>query len=231
MGPSGAGKSTLARLALGLLSPTQGEVRLAGLSTQRTPFSRLADIGGLVLQDPLQQLLATRVDDELRLGLRELLPDERRQRVDDLLAAFGLEEVRARHPLALSEGQRRRVALAAVLARRPRVLVLDEPTLGQDERQGFALAALLARLAAEGTAVLAISHNPELVNDACDRVMLLSGGRLLADLPMHLAGDAPEQLAEAGLPLADVPATVRELARLGSGLRARRVEDLVAQLT
>lgn len=230
VGPSGAGKSTLTRLALGLLKPGSGRVELGGVPTQRAPVSVLAQVGGLVLQNPLYQLLAERVDDELRLGLRDLPAEEAAARVERLLATFSLRDLRARHPLLLSEGQRRRVALAAVLVRQPRVLVLDEPTLGQDERQRSALVALVRQVAATGGAILAISHDAEFVNDACDRVLVLREGRLVADLPMHLSYEEPGQLAEAGAPLADVPATARLLSRRGRPTRARHVTDLVAAL-
>lgn len=226
VGPSGAGKSTLARLALGLLRPVDGLVRLGNLPTDSTPVSDLAQIGGLVLQNPLLQLLASRVDDELRLGLRHLPLDEVERRVEEALARFALAPVRSRHPLALSEGQRRRVALAAVLVRQPRLLVLDEPTLGQDELQRVALASLIRSLAATGTAVLAISHDVELVNDACDHVLVLDGGRARTPFPLSL-WSTPAELASAGVPLADIPETARRLTRAGWALRARSISDLI----
>jgi energy-coupling factor transport system ATP-binding protein len=230
MGPSGAGKTTLARLALGLLRPQSGRIELCGYVTHRTPVSTLARLGGLVLQNPLHQLLASRVDDEVRLGLRHLPPAEAAERAATMLETFGLRELQARHPLSLSEGERRRLALAAVLARRPQVLILDEPTLGQDERTRLALGNLIRRLAAEGMAVLVISHDVEFVNDACDRVLLLRAGRIAADLPLHLARDAPARLREAGLPLADVPATALCLSARGCPVRARRLPELLAAM-
>ena len=230
MGPSGAGKSTLARLALGLLKPAVGSVTLCGVNTRSAPVSALANLGGLVLQNPLHQLLAARVDEELLLGLRHLPPAERATRVTQALEALEIGDLRHRHPLALSEGQRRRVALAAVLVRRPRVLVLDEPTLGQDERGRSALAAVIGRAARAGTAVLAISHDPEFVNDACSRVLLVRDGCLVADAPLQMAYDAPETLAEQGVPLAGVPATAMSLRQRGYPIQARTLDQLVAAL-
>lgn len=227
MGPSGAGKSTLARLALGLVKPSSGRVALGGLFTDHAPLSTLAQVGGLVLQNPLHQLLAERVEDELRLGLRALPAAEADARVERVLQAFGLDSLRERHPLLLSEGQRRRVALAAVLVRQPRVLILDEPTLGQDEHQRAALTSIVRQVAAEGTAVLAISHDAEFVNDACDRLLLLRAGSLVGDLPMDLAYHGPARLADAGAPLADVPATALLLSEQGRPTRARSVAGLV----
>ncbi len=180
VGPNGAGKSTLARLSLGLLEPTVGLVWLAGLATHRTPLSQLAARGGLVLQNPLYQLLADRTDAEIALGLRDLAAEEARRRTEQMLEAFDLTGLRHRHPLALSEGQRRRVALAATLARRPRVLLLDEPTLGQDERQRASLVDLTRSLVQAGTALLVITHDPE-VAATIGRQVHVRDGRVVGD--------------------------------------------------
>ncbi|MBI3970500.1 MAG: ATP-binding cassette domain-containing protein [Chloroflexi bacterium] len=231
VGPSGAGKSTVARLALGLLKPARGWVALCGLPTDRTPFGTLAAAGGLVLQNPLLQLLAERVDEELLLGLRDVPPQDAQQRTDALLRAFGLEGLRARHPLRLSEGQRRRVALAAVLARRPKVLIMDEPTLGQDELERASLVRLTRDLAEAGATVLAISHDVEFVNDACERALVLHDGRLVADVPMSLARDDPGRLHSAGVPLAEIPETALELSVAGWPVRARRLPELLAAIS
>ncbi len=228
VGPTGSGKSTIARLALGLRRPTAGEVELAGMRTDRVPVARLVTAAGLVLQDPVRQLLAESVEDEIRLGLGHLLPEAIRERVDAAIHRFALADLRRRHPLTLSEGERRRVVLAATLARLPAVLVLDEPTLGQDAHQREALVAVLRRAAEDGTAILAISHDPEFVNDACERALVLRTGELVADVT--LSGDPRdiEAAASAGVPLADVPATVRLLAAGGSAPHARDVPALIA---
>lgn len=228
IGPSGAGKSTLARIAVGLRRPTAGHVVILGM---RDPS--LAAIGprvGLVVQNPLRQLLAGTVEREITIGLRGLDRDGAGTRLEDALRRFGLTTLRDRHPLSLSEGQRRRVTLAATLARRPELLVLDEPTLAQDEAQRSALTALVRELAAGGTAVLAITHDREFANDACDRVVTMRAGRTIGDLA--IAGDPPavDALFAADVPLADVPATVRELAGRGVLVTARTVDDLVAAL-
>jgi len=225
VGPTGAGKTTLARLALGLLRPTSGRVEVGGLDTANAPMSRLTELGGLVLQDPGHQLFTERVDSEIAFGLRGVA--DAPARVAAALDRFGLSALRDRHPLCLSEGERRRVALAATLARRPALVVLDEPTLGQDERQRSALAALVIELAAAGVAVVAMSHDPEFVNDACARVIVLREGRIVADLPIGNDAAAAATLVAAGVPLADIPATTVRLAERGRAVRARTVEAFV----
>ncbi|MDE3193820.1 MAG: ATP-binding cassette domain-containing protein [Chloroflexota bacterium] len=229
VGPTGSGKSTVARLALGVRRPQRGRVALAGMGTRVTPMARLAAAGGLVLQDPVRQLIAERVDDEIASGLAGLGRADRRERVERELERFGLAALRARHPLTLSEGERRRVVLATAIARRPAVLVLDEPTLGQDGRQRDELARLVLELAAEGTGVLVISHDPEFVADSCERAIVLREGALVADLPIGGSPEEIERLADAGVPLSDVAATARLLSRSGARVVARSVEDLVAR--
>jgi len=220
VGPSGSGKTTLARLALGLRRPTAGAVTLFG----RDPAG--VRTAALVMQEPLRQLFADTVAGELALGLA---PGERRE-VEPLLERFGLAGLRLRHPLTLSHGERRRVILAAALARRPRLLVLDEPTLGQDERGRLELVEIVRELRAAGCAILAITHDPELVADVADRVLVLAGGRLAADLAHGEEADTYEALRSAGVPLGDVPETVRLLATRGRRLHARTAGELAAAL-
>ncbi len=227
VGPTGSGKSTVAKLALGLRRPDAGAVELSGMPTVGTPMGELATAGGLVLQDPVRQLLAETVEDEIRLGLGHLVPSDARTRIDDALTRFALGDLRRRHPLTLSEGERRRVVLAAAVARRPAVLVLDEPTLGQDAHQRDALVHVVVELAASGTAVLVISHDPEFVNDACERVLVMREGALAADLPLGGDPRTIAAVASAGVPLADVPATVCLMAERGATVAARSLDELV----
>lgn len=228
VGPSGAGKSTLGRIAVGLRRPSTGHVIIFGIADPS-----LAMIGpriGLVVQNPLRQLLAATVDREITMGSRDLDPADARARLDDALDRFGLTALRDRHPLSLSEGQRRRVTLAATFARHPELLVLDEPTLAQDETQRAALTALVRELAAQGTAILAITHDREFANDACERIVTLRAGRVIADLAISGDPATAAALADAGVPLADVPATVVALAARGMSVTARTVTDLVDRL-
>lgn len=225
VGPSGAGKTTLARLALGLMRPSAGGITVLGMRDPTT--AAVAPRVGLVVQNPMHQLLAETVEAEVALGLRGQERSERRDRVEEMLARFGLASLRARHPLSLSEGQRRRLALAATIAPRPELLVLDEPTLAQDEAQRSALASLVRDAAADGVAVLAITHDREFANDACDRVLRVADGRVTADLPLSGEPAAVAALDAAGVPLADVPATALGLSRSGEAVAARTVDDLV----
>ncbi|MBV9119791.1 MAG: ABC transporter ATP-binding protein [Chloroflexi bacterium] len=183
MGPSGAGKSSIARLMNGLLRPSSGQVLLEGLDLRARPVSEIAKSVGYVFQNPLHQLFTESVRREVGLGVRKQ-PDAQ-DRVQAMLERFGLEGLAQRHPLALSEGQRKRVALASVLVTRPRVLVLDEPTLGQDATEKDRLLALVAEVKKQGAAVLVITHDSEFAAACCDRLAIVQEGRIRTVGPLR----------------------------------------------
>lgn len=167
-GPNGAGKSTLGLTLAGLLPPAGGAVVAApeladGADPAPIRWSSrdLLTRVGMVFQEPEHQLLATTVRDELAVGPRALgLPeDEIAARTDELLSRLRLDRLAAANPYTLSGGEKRRLTVAAAIATRPRVLVLDEPTFGQDARTWAELVALLAALRDEGSAVVAITHD------------------------------------------------------------------------
>jgi len=171
-GANGAGKSTLGLTLAGLLPAVVGDVRAAEVLAQgagphpvdwrsRDLLTRI----GTVFQEPEHQLLAKTVRDELEVGPRALgLSDvECRERVDELLARLRLDPLAEANPYTLSGGEKRRVTVGAMLATRPSVLVLDEPTFGQDARTWAELVALFARLRDEGSAIVAITHDDDVI--------------------------------------------------------------------
>jgi energy-coupling factor transport system ATP-binding protein len=177
-GENGSGKSTLARVLCGLHEPQHGCVRLDGEDVTALPIERRFPRIAFVSQDPGRVLLRERVDDEVAFGPRQLgWPDgERRRAVATALASVGLEALAGRHPRDLSGGERERVAVAAALVSRPRVLVLDEPTRGMDDETSTRLVGLLHAHAAEGNAALIVTHDLELTRRAADRRLTLVGG-------------------------------------------------------
>jgi len=181
-GPNGAGKSTLGLTLAGLLPPLAGEVRaedsLRGGAAEhpiRWKSRELLTRIGTVFQHPEHQFLATTVTDELAIGPRALkLPDaEVNSRVDNLMQRLRLDHLAAANPFTLSGGEKRRLSVATALATRPQLLVLDEPTFGQDSRTWQELVALLADLLREGTALVAVSHDRQFVDALADREVAL----------------------------------------------------------
>jgi len=182
VGPNGSGKSTLARLLAGLLRPNAGSVRLGGADPSRLKAHDLARLAGFVFQDPEAQFVATTVRDEALAGLNGEDP-RTASRVEALMARLGLplDAFGDRSPYSLSGGEERRLSLAPALARAPRLLVLDEPTFGQDRRGCEALEAILAEHVATGTAVLAATHDERFIASFASRVIRLENGRIAAD--------------------------------------------------
>jgi energy-coupling factor transport system ATP-binding protein len=203
VGANGSGKSTLGRLLVGLLRPDRGTVALDGADPARLAAADLARRAGYVFQDPERQFLAERVENEVTLGLT---PAEV-ARVPELMSrlALPLDRFAERSPYRLSGGEQRRLSLACILIRRPRVLVLDEPTFGQD-RNGYAsLLEILREHLDEGACLIAATHDERFVRDVADRVIELDDGWVLSDEPVNqwapAVSDAPA-LVEPAAPAA-----------------------------
>jgi len=178
-GPNGSGKSTLAMLLAGLLRPQRGEVRAFGDDPSRLSPRALVRRIGTVFQDPEHQLVAARVDDELRIGPRAVgLPsDELERRIGEPLAPLDLAKVAAANPFTLSGGEKRRLSVGTALATAPGALVLDEPTFGQDRRTFTELLALLAEFRDGGGAIAFASHDELFVEAFADERLRLERGR------------------------------------------------------
>jgi energy-coupling factor transport system ATP-binding protein len=179
VGPNGSGKTTLLRLALGLLRPTAGVVRLGGRDPARTRGSELARLAGYVVQDPELGFIADTVAEEVEAGLDAAEAAHARE----LAARLGLalERFGDRSPYRLSGGEQRRLGLVTALARRPHLLALDEPTYGQDRRGHDALVAALDELLEGGSAMLAATHDERFVRDATRRRIELADGWIVGD--------------------------------------------------
>jgi energy-coupling factor transport system ATP-binding protein len=234
LGENGAGKSTLCRLANGLLKPTAGKVLLGGLNTREVKTSVLARRAGYLFQNPDRQLCQTSVREEILFGMEYALSDaglsaaeletEKQRRCDEMLALFGLDGSRA--PFGLSRGERQQVALASVLARRPELLILDEPTTGLDYRECMTIMGIIADLHAKGTTILMISHDMEVVSDFARRALVLSKGALIGDGPVRQIIKDQALLERASLLPAQIPALALSL---DSGFdQVYTIEEMVA---
>ena len=198
VGPNGSGKSTLLRLAMGLYRPLAGAVRLGERDPSRMPPVQLARLAGYVVQEPELGFLGESVREEVELGLAPAQVAYARELCERL--RLPLETFGDRSPYRLSGGEQRRLSLVTGLARRPLLLVLDEPTFGQDRRGHEALAAALDELVGEGSAVLAATHDDRFVRDAIDRRIELAEGWIVADEPLPPDRSAPEPPPEAAPP-------------------------------
>jgi energy-coupling factor transporter ATP-binding protein EcfA2 len=188
-GPSGCGKSTLARAVCGIIphalpAEMQGSIRVDSLDTREHPLPALAQHVGMVFQNPAAQLFHLHVADEIAFGPRNLgLPEaEVQARVDWALETTGLAELRQRRPSELSGGQKQSIAIAAVLAMRPQVLVLDEPTASLDLPNTFKVMETLAYLRDHyGITILMIEHRLAAAIQRVDRVLLMDQGEVVFD--------------------------------------------------
>lgn len=190
VGQNGSGKSTLLKLLAGLIRPQEGGYRLAGRETAPLSVAEIARQLGLVLQDPDYQLFNPSGLEEVAFGLRnQRLPEEEvLARSRAALAAVRLEAQAELFPFRMSFGDRRKLAVAAVLALEPKVLVLDEPTTAQDYRGRYLLADLAAELRARrGHTVLMVSHDIDLVARYVDRLVVMRDGRITVDAPLEEA--------------------------------------------
>jgi cobalt/nickel transport system ATP-binding protein len=183
LGPNGAGKTTLMLHLNGLLTGT-GRLEVAGLAVGSGTLRELRARVGLVFQDPDDQLFMPTVAEDVAFGPRNLglAPAEVAARVRESLAAVRMEHAAERAPHQLSMGERRRVAVATVLASRPRLLVLDEPSANLDPRARRELLEVLAGL--DGT-LLVVTHDLPFAAELCERAVILAGGRIAADGPCH----------------------------------------------
>jgi energy-coupling factor transport system ATP-binding protein len=182
-GRNGAGKSTLVRHWNGLLRPTAGQVLIDGRPSEGRRVADLARTVGISFQDPGAQLFARTCRDEVAfgaqyVGVRGPALDSA---VDAALAAVGLEGRAGENPYDLGLARRKLLAIASVLAMGTPIVVLDEPTPGQDEEGHARLREIVANLATEGRTVVAISHDRDFIANAFERVVVLDAGRVIAD--------------------------------------------------
>ncbi len=229
LGHNGAGKTTLVKHALGLLKPTEGEVLLEGRSTRSMTVAQAAHTVGYVFQSPTQMLFAPTVEEELAFGPRNLHFDEAtiRRNVDEALRVVHMEAYRDSPPLALSFGQQKRISIAAILAMKSRILMMDEPTAGQDYWNYVAF--MDAIIQTPGfDAIIFITHDVDLAVVYANRVVLVDKGRVAAD------GKPPEVLGDEALlrrcrvvPTSLLALNMRYLPRTGRFMRAEALAHLI----
>jgi cobalt/nickel transport system ATP-binding protein len=201
---NGSGKTTLIKVIVGLLEPHSGTVKLNGREVRTIPRKELYQQVGLVLQNPIDQLFAATVEEDVAYGPRNLglSESEVQQRVDEALECVAAGELRCRAIHHLSFGEQKRVSMAGVLAMRPSVLVLDEPTAGLDPAGEALMMRLLNRLnRQQGITVILATHSVDLLPLFADRIYVLRRGRVLKQGPADEVFCDHEMIDEACLRL------------------------------
>ncbi len=185
VGENGAGKTTLVKHITGLLKPTSGKVLVDGVETSKTSTAQLSRKVGVAFQNPDHQLFSESVHEEMAFALRNFgfSPELVEQRVTWGLELFGLDEYRESSPLVLSGGEKKRLTLACILAWDPAVIILDEPTVGQDSIQKEKLAGTIRLLGSTGKTVIVVSHDIEFLWPLQPRVVVMRRGKVVADGP------------------------------------------------
>jgi energy-coupling factor transport system ATP-binding protein len=183
IGQNGSGKTTLAKHFNGLLKPTSGSVTVFGLDVATTPSYSLVARVGYVFQNPNHQLFSTKVSTELAFGCRNVgfNPETTKKRIQEAAHLLELEKYLDERPYSLSQGEKQRVAIAAILAMNPEVLVIDEPTTGQDPRRSREIMDLMKVLHSAGKTIVIITHDMDLVCEYAKRVIVMNDGRILTE--------------------------------------------------
>ncbi|MDI6848023.1 MAG: ABC transporter ATP-binding protein [Candidatus Bathyarchaeia archaeon] len=201
MGENGAGKTTLVKHFNGLLKPTNGSVLVDGVDTRKVSVATLARKVGLVFQNPDHQLFSETVEEEIAFALKNFGFREKviKKRITWALNLLGLAQYRKTSPFMLSGGERKRVALVSVLAWNPKILILDEPTIGQDYQQKEKLRQFIMQMKAQKRTIIIVTHDVEFVAECNPRVLLMREGRIVTDGDAQTVLTNPEILTHASV--------------------------------
>jgi len=217
MGQNGAGKTTLIKHFNGLLKPSQGTVHVNGVETKKSSVAALSRNVGFVFQNPDNQLFSETVEEEIAFALKNFGFEKAviEERVTWALNLLSLTQYRKTSPFLLSGGERKRVALASVLAWDPETLILDEPTIGQDHEQKEKLRQFIMQMQTQKKTVVIVTHDVEFVAECNPRVLLMKDGKIVAN---GIAKDIltnPELLAASSIVLPQIAQIFAKLTPLG----------------
>lgn len=233
IGQNGSGKTTLSKCLNGLYKPTSGDVVVDGLNSRTTSIVQMVRRVGYVFQNPDHQLFNNNCWDEIAYGPRniELSEEEVKVRVEEAAQVVGLPQVLyGEHPFFLSKGLRQRVAIASILALRPQVIIVDEPTTGQDARQSFEIMDFLKELnESHGHTVIIITHDMSIVAQYARRVILMSEGKILADGPTAEVFSHPDILEQAFLEPPQITQLAQSVSALGFNAGTLTIEEMTRQ--
>ena len=232
VGPNGAGKTTLARLLIGIHRPSGGCILMEGQDISGLTVAEISHRIGFLFQNPDHQLFEDTVWEEVVFALKNMgLPQEEIEaRANEVLEFCGLQHLRTRAPEGLSVGEKKRAAVASVLAMKTDVLVLDEPTTGQTWSHLEPLMTIIKRLNAAGKTIFMITHDMNLVVDYASRVMVLVGGRLCHDGDVSSLFTNDELIQSSHIELPSVLRLSRALEKSHGFRPCLTTSDLVTQV-
>lgn len=218
IGQNGSGKTTLSKCLNGLYKPTRGDIIVDGLNSKKSSIVQMVKRVGYVFQNPDHQLFNNNCWDEIAYGPRniELSEDEVKERVEEAISVVGLPEMyHSEHPFFLSKGLRQRVAIASILALRPQVIIVDEPTTGQDTKQSLEIMDFLQELnEVHGHTIIIITHDMPIVGKYARRVIAMAQAQIMADGPTREVFTKSDVLEKTFL----APPQITQLAQAGQGL-------------
>jgi len=188
LGENGAGKTTLAKCMNGLLRPQSGKILIDGEDISKYSVAQLSKKIGFVFQNSDHQIFAQSVEEEVKFGLKNFnfTKEEIHKRTEEILKNLNLFQYRNTIPFDLSGGEKKRVALASVLCLNPDILILDEPTIGQDSQQKKYLINLIDDLRDQGKTIIIITHDIEFASEYIPRIIVMGNGRIIADGPSNI---------------------------------------------
>jgi len=232
MGENGAGKTTLVKHFNGLLKPQDGRVVVDGVDVSQVSVASLSRNVGLVFQNPDDQLFSENVEEEISFALRNFGFESEviEKRVEWALNLLDLERYRKSSPFILSGGERKRTALASVLAWDPEVVVLDEPTIGQDYAQKERLRHFLMQLRTQGKTPIIVTHDVEFVAECRPRIILMADGRIISDGPTDRIMTDMDALKRASVSPPEVTKVFSKLSRYGFPPNVVEVEEAADML-
>lgn len=221
IGRNGSGKTTLAKTFNGLLKPTKGRVEIYGIETSSRQVGELAQYVGYTFQNPDDQLFAKTVREELAFAPKNLKvpPEEIERRIQEVARDLELEPFLELPPFELSQGLRQRVAVGSVLTLNPRVLVVDEPTTGQDYKRAKTIMEMARHLNERGKTIIIISHNMDLIAEYCDRVVVFLDGKILLEGTPEEVFTQSEKILESSIR----PPQISRIAQSLGGLLPREI--------
>lgn len=232
IGQNGGGKTTLAKNLNGLLKPTKGRVMVDGLDTKTAPTHEIVKRVGYVFQNPSHQIFESTVWKEVAYGPTNLglSQEEIKQRVEWALSEVGLQGYEQYNPYDLDYGKMKLLTVASVLAMKPQVLILDEPTNGQDHAGRRLLSNLSKKLNREGFTVILITHDMRFVAETVNRVILVSNGEILMDGSTREVLNAFDVLKKAAIKPPQIVQLAGELRKKGVDINALTIEEALQEI-